>query len=72
MSLLVASTLYCDFGLSFDLTARDDNFRPAGRVEMGRYWTAALEVFGLPPTSREGRGPSFTFGFPGKGYDEEL
>jgi hypothetical protein len=72
MSMLVASTLYCDFGLSFDFVARDDNLRPAGRVEIGRYCTAALEVFGLPPTSREGRGPSFTFGFPAAGYDEEL
>lgn len=71
MSMLVASTLYCDFGLSFGFDDREDNLRPAGRVEIGRYCTA-LEVFGLPAMSREGRGPSFTFGFPGDGYDAEL
>lgn len=71
MSMLVASTLYCDFGLSFTaFVALEKSLRPAGSVETGRYWAVALEVCGLPPTSREGRGPSFTFGLPVDPYEE--
>jgi hypothetical protein len=71
ISMLVASTLYCDFGLSFTaFDALEKSLRPAGSVETGRYWAVALEVCGLPPTSRDGRGPSFTFGLPVDPYEE--
>lgn len=38
MSMLVASTLYCDFGLSFTaLVVLENSLRPGGSVETGRY-----------------------------------
>jgi len=46
------------------------NFRPAGKLDTGRNVDTEEEVCGLCPTSKEGRGPNFTFGFPFDPYEE--
>lgn len=46
-----------------------DNLSPAGRAETGRNDPPPADVLGRPPLSAEGRGASFTRGFP-YGYPE--